>query len=301
MEFYYFARIWHGGPAKNLLRFLHILFLEAKRILLNVKYVAEFDLTEKCNLSCKHCYLAKFTPNEYQSDMEINCWNDLFENLCAKGVRRVLLLGGEPALRMDVILLSKQIFPYVDIITNGTIYIPEEFNDRLYISIDGNEQTHDNLRGKGTFRQIINNYKYDKRVIIAMTLTKENYIEMEDMIKLAKEFKFRGVACDIYTPAPDTGNNDPMFIDEVTRKNIIEEMRRLKRKYKNSFLMSDTAIKWSENPDHRDSCYWRDKVLHFDSSLKEREACYFYDCRYCGHFAGANLGYLTNKLLKILK
>ena len=41
------------------------------------------------------------------------------------------------------------------------------------------------------------NYSGDKRVVINMTLTKDNYKELDDVIKIAQENSFNGVVCNI--------------------------------------------------------------------------------------------------------
>jgi len=35
---------------------LYLFWLELKRIIFRVKYFAEVDVTDNCNLRCKHCY-----------------------------------------------------------------------------------------------------------------------------------------------------------------------------------------------------------------------------------------------------
>ena len=35
---------------------LYLFWLELKRIIFGVKYFAEVDVTDNCNLRCKHCY-----------------------------------------------------------------------------------------------------------------------------------------------------------------------------------------------------------------------------------------------------
>jgi hypothetical protein len=70
-------------------------------------------------------------------------------------------------------MLADKTFPFVYIITNGTIQIPEEFNHRLFVSIDGLPQTNDSIRGIKVFSRVIENYHKDRRVIINMTLQRK--------------------------------------------------------------------------------------------------------------------------------
>lgn len=299
MEFIYYSRQWPGSTIKRYRRFIHILFLELKRFLTNKIYIAEFDLSDECNLRCTHCYHFRSKNIHNYTPLPIDKWESKFKLLYKKGIRRVLLIGGEPAVRMDVIECASRFFPYIDICSNGTIRVPDFYKQKIFVSIDGDEKTHDSIRGDGVFKKIINNYRGDKRVVISMTVTKENYDKIEDVVKLAKENNMIGVSCDVYTPAPNNSKSDPMFITENIRQEIILEMKRLKKMYPKHFLKSNKAIKWFQFPNHeKDKCYWRSAVIHFDTQLNEKPACDYYDCSNCGHFAGANLSPLNFLILE---
>ncbi len=161
------------------LKIFYLFYLELKRKLFGIKHTAEFDLTENCNLRCIHCYHFKKQPIAEFKEESLDVWKYRMLDLFRKGIRNVLLVGGEPALRMDVLMLANEIFPTVYVITNGLIKIPEDFRHTIFLSLDGMEKTNDAIRGEGTFSKIIANYSNDRRVIINMTLMKENYQELE--------------------------------------------------------------------------------------------------------------------------
>jgi MoaA/NifB/PqqE/SkfB family radical SAM enzyme len=201
-------------------------------------------------------------------------------------------------------MLANEIFPFVYVITNGTIKIPKEFNHRLIVSIDGSQKTNDFIRGDGVFSRVMKNYSGDKRVIINMTITRDNYKDFETVVKIAQEKGFTGVVCNIC--AGGTNVNVPMVVRLEERAIIIKELKRVKAVYSNDFLMSKAMIQWFEYPDHRDSCYWGDEVLHFDVSWNKRR-CFGNnaDCSNCGCGAGAfqsPLGMLRHprEMMKIL-
>ena len=147
-------------------------------------------------------------------------------------------------------MLANKIFPFVYVITNGTIKIPKEFNHLLFVSLDGMQEMNDSIRGKGVFSKVIRNYSEDKRIVINMTLTKDNYKELEDVVKIALENGFRGVVCNIYTPA--MGECSPMFITREERKLIIGELKRVKSLYPSRFVLFMGMIILDEYPDPRD-------------------------------------------------
>ena len=264
----------------------YLAWLELKRIIFRVKYSAEVDVTDNCNLRCKHCY--HFHGKDYfeTQELSIHVWEKRFNELYKSGIRHILLVGGEPALRNDVLMLADRVFPFVYVITNGTIKIPEEFNHRLFVSIDGSRKTNDSIRGKGVFSKVMKNYSGDKRVVINMTIMRENYKELEDVVKIAKENGFNGVVCNIC--AGGTNISSPFVIRRKERETIIRELKRVKKLYPKDFLLSKAMIKWYEYPDHRDSCHWGDEVLHFDVSWNRRR-CFGNnaDCSNCGCGTGS--------------
>ncbi|MBI5207399.1 MAG: radical SAM protein [Candidatus Firestonebacteria bacterium] len=270
---------------KKIRVFFYILWLELKRIVFKTKYFAEIDITDNCNLRCKHCYHFNGKEIFIKDDLPLDVWEKRFNNLYASGIRFVLLVGGEPALRKDILQLADKTFPFIYLITNGTIFIPKEFNHILFVSIDGNLLTNDLIRGKGVFAKVTNNYSNDKRVIINITVTNENYNELEDVVLLAKKSNFLGVVCNIYTPK--IGEQSGLFITDEKRKLIINELNRVKSLYPDNFLLTRSMIKWYEFPDHKDNCYWGDEVFHFDVLWKPRRCFSNVDCTYCGCFAGS--------------
>ncbi|OQA01829.1 MAG: hypothetical protein BWY70_00248 [Bacteroidetes bacterium ADurb.Bin408] len=122
---------------------------------------------------------------------------------------------------------------------------------------------------------------------------------MEDVVHIAKSNGLMGVSFDVYTPAPLSEGADVFFVDKSSRKLIISEMYRLKKKHPALFLMSYKAIRWFEAENHHGQpCYWRQAVKHFDVNLNERPSCKELDCCHCGHFAQANLSPLNIFLKK---
>ena len=273
----------------------HILFLEMKRKISGKKFMAELDVTDNCNLRCKHCYHFHGKNNFMKNEVPIKIWKKRFEDLHKSGIRFLLLVGGEPALRKNVLILADKMFPFVYVITNGTIKLPEEFNHRLYVSIDGTEKTNDSIRGKGTFSKIIENYRGDKRVIINMTINKDNYKELEKVVEISNDNGFSGVVCNICAQGTDTDIS--LSVKRKEREDIIKELKRVKKLYPNNFLLSETMIKWYDDANHVGWCYWGDEALHFDVNWSKRR-CFGdnADCSNCGCLAGAFQSYFKMML-----
>ena len=219
---------------------LYYLWLDIKQIMFRTKYKAEFDVTDKCNLRCKNCYHFQSKDIKTQ-ELQTSVWAKRFNRLYKSGIRAVLLVGGEPALKLDVLMLADKTFPLVHVITNGTIKIPKQFNHRLFVSIDGLPKTNNAIRGNGVFSRVIENYSQDKRVIINMTLRIDNYKELEDVIRIAEENLFDGVVCNIC--GVETDINSSLAVRKKERAAKITEMKRVKSLYPKRFLMTKAMIK----------------------------------------------------------
>ncbi|GAB6065992.1 heme d1 biosynthesis radical SAM protein NirJ [Aquifex pyrophilus] len=122
-----------------------------------------WNLTNRCNLYCKHCY-ASANQNK-REELSLDEIKRISDELKEEGVRFVIISGGEPLLREDIydiakILKDKGFKTYLS--TNGILIkednvkeIKESF-DYVGISVDGNPEVHDLFRGKrGAFRESV--------------------------------------------------------------------------------------------------------------------------------------------------
>jgi MoaA/NifB/PqqE/SkfB family radical SAM enzyme len=271
---------------KKIYMLFYLIFLEIKRTIFGIKYFSEVDVTDNCNLKCRHCYHFHGKTEFETKELPLSVWEKRFSELHKSGIRFILLVGGEPALRKDVLMLADSIFPYVAVITNGTIKIPKEFNNTIFVSMDGSQETNDSIRGDGVFSRVIRNYSGDKRVVINMTIMKNNYKELEDVVRISKENGFGGLVCNICADGTDV--NLHSVVRGKGRTTIIKELERVKTIYPKDFLLSKAMIKWYKYPDHKNRCYWGDEVLHFDVSWNRRR-CFGNnaDCSNCGCLAGS--------------
>jgi MoaA/NifB/PqqE/SkfB family radical SAM enzyme len=270
---------------KKYINILHLIFLELKRLIFRTRYFAEIDVTDNCNLRCAHCYHFKGKEKLNNKELPLDVWRIRFEELYKGGVRIVLLVGGEPALRSDILMLADRVFPFVFIITNGTIKVPNEFKHLLFVSLDGGRERNDSIRGDGVFSKTLSNYSQDSRVILNVTVTNDNYNEVEHIVRIAKENGLRGVVCNIYTPT--VGKRDALFIKTENRKTIISELKRVKKLYPDYFLLTRPMLGWYEFPDHMGFCHWGDEALHYTVGWEKRRCFTGLDCSNCGCFAGA--------------
>jgi radical SAM protein with 4Fe4S-binding SPASM domain len=119
----------------------------------------ELQITEQCNLRCNHCY-AEHRGTSELSPEEVRKVLREFEEM--QGLR-VLITGGEPLLHSrfgEIIDMLPEFAVRKVLFTNGTMLEDRMLRrlpvDEIQISIDGLEQAHDALRGKGTFNAAMN-------------------------------------------------------------------------------------------------------------------------------------------------
>jgi len=114
----------------------------------------ELQITDRCNLRCKHCYIGDSSSHELSPEQIRNILKE-FEEM--QGLR-VLITGGEPLLHSDFqsvnsmltgFMVRKVLFSNGLLIT-GTL-LDNLHVDEIQISIDGLEHAHDSLRGEGSF------------------------------------------------------------------------------------------------------------------------------------------------------
>jgi len=142
------------------------------------------SITSSCNLHCTGCYSrAQDACNDDipQNQLTSDEWKDIFKQAKELGISFIVLAGGEPMLRRDVILKASRydeiLFP---IFTNGTM-LDEEYYDLLdkhrnlvpILSIEGNEDDTDFRRGRGVYRQLIDSMEYMRKnnIIFGASLT----------------------------------------------------------------------------------------------------------------------------------
>ena len=130
---------------------------------------AVWEITLACDLACRHCgsRAGRGRPDELTTDEAL----DLVEQMAALGVKEVSLIGGEAYLREDWLTIVRAIRQagMVCAITSGgrglTAGILARAKDAglqgASISIDGDEATHDRLRGvSGSYRSALASMRF---------------------------------------------------------------------------------------------------------------------------------------------
>ncbi len=155
-----------------------------------------------CNLRCIHCYQRadRALPDELSLTEKMK----LVDELDKLGVAAVALSGGEPTIHPHFLKIIHELSSrgiYTAVATNGMRFADKDFTlktikagiNYVEVSIDSvDPDLHDKFRGvKGCWdlaiKGIKNLVEHDISVGIATTVTKINYKEIHDMVKLAEE------------------------------------------------------------------------------------------------------------------
>lgn len=158
------------------------------------------ELTDKCNLACKHCYLDASVKNK--NFITIEQFRSLVNKFKERGVMNIELTGGELFLNPDsyeIIKLSLEKFASVGILTNGTILdddiieLLKEYKNQVIVSIsidsvDGDK--HDSFRGvKRSFEKSCNSIKRLSEAGVAVRMSSsifyDNMWEIDKLAELA--------------------------------------------------------------------------------------------------------------------
>jgi len=152
------------------------------------------SITGDCNLNCTGCYShANSTCGEAQ-EMSAPEWTRIFDEASDLGISFILMAGGEPLLRSDVIEAAAErkdiLFP---VFTNGTML--DKAALRLFekhrnlipiVSIEGDEAGTDLRRGQGVYRQAAEAMRHlqDKGLLfgVSITVTADNLDAITDNV-----------------------------------------------------------------------------------------------------------------------
>jgi len=229
-------------------KYMSIKFFKSKPFL-----YGSADIINVCNLHCSHCYWWKTRRNELD-ELSSEDWKDIIKQTFKKHhVYVVTLVGGEPMMRQDIIKVFCDEMPRrICVVTNGTY--PLVRFDKLYfywVSLDGTEQVHDSIRGKGAYSKTKKNIldyisgpdrngkPAWKDIWITMTINSLNYTTIEDLIDEWKD-TINKIGFQFHTPFAD---NDPLWLPfGDTRTDIINNIQRLRTKYPDFIMNTEKQL-----------------------------------------------------------
>ncbi len=198
------------------------------------------SITGNCNLNCAGCYDRANRTCTSRAEMSRGEWGRIFAEAEELGVSAILLAGGEPMMRIDVIeeaaLHPAILFP---VFTNGTILgdnvlkLFEAHRNLIpIISIEGDEAQTDMRRGNGTYTKTMDfmGALAAKRLLFgaSITVTKEN-LSTVTSDAFVSELKGKGCKAVVFVEYVPVEKPE-LAIDEAGRNLLAESVFRLRYK-----------------------------------------------------------------------
>ena len=167
-------------------------------------------VTDKCNLHCKHCSVNNITAVLYPYQQILGEMRQLYYT----GVRILFFCGGETFLWRDgdytlrdlVIEAKRMGFLIVNVVTNGTYPLDLPEADLILLSLDGDREHHNAIRGDtyDTIFQNIRNATADN-ICFYMAINQINKDSVRDVCLAARDTPHvKAVSFNFHTPYPDT-------------------------------------------------------------------------------------------------
>ncbi|MBN1195672.1 MAG: radical SAM protein [Methanomicrobiaceae archaeon] len=164
--------------------------------------VVFWNLTDRCNLSCTHCYSSSRPGCGSGDELTTAEARAFIDDLAASKVPLIIFTGGEPLIRPDIWELAEHARENgiaIALSTNGTLITGDVANqirrsgiEYAGISLDGaTAATHDRFRNtSGAFDRAVAAFacchKAGVRCGVRVTLTKENQDELEALVDRAR-------------------------------------------------------------------------------------------------------------------
>lgn len=179
----------------------------------------ELQLTRRCNLRCRHCYLG--SPRAH--DLPLADAARIVRQFSSHGGLRLLISGGEPMLYphlQEFIAETDNLQIRRILITNGTRINPENASwlhvEEVQCSLDGWQRGHDMLRGAGSFELALRGIQAVQEagipVSIATMIHRGNLDEFERLKRFTEEINATEWGVDVLCMAGSLNQNQDLSV-----------------------------------------------------------------------------------------
>ncbi|MCD6444503.1 radical SAM protein [Candidatus Bathyarchaeota archaeon] len=208
-------------------------------------FLIVWNFTNMCNLRCKHCYQRADKP--LPSELSLKEKIMVVEQLDKAGVAAIALSGGEPTIHPDFYRIVYEISSrgiYAAVATNGWVFadiknLVKAKNAGLRyveVSLDSaNPKKHDWFRGvSGSWEKAVKALKNAVKLgisnTLAVTLTKTNMDEVEDILDLAESIGVQRVVFFNFVPVGRGKENVWLDLSPLEREDVMRTLFKEMRK-----------------------------------------------------------------------
>ncbi|MFH1287949.1 MAG: radical SAM protein [bacterium] len=251
--------------------------------------LAGFKLTHKCNLACRHC---PFWKRQYNKMLKFNQVVDILHRLYETGIRIVIFEGGEPFLWKDgnynvndIIAEANKLFFSVGITTNGTFPMEVPLANTIWVSFDGLKETHNHIRGKQIFDDVLKNVRISSHpnIYANITINRLNVKEIPELVKFLDKL-VKGITVQFHYPYDEMDN---LMLSRDERHWVLDELIKLKEA---GFCIADSYKAMNVLKGNKWRCHdWMladvdpDGKINLGCYVKNRGKVSCLDCGFAAH------------------
>jgi radical SAM protein with 4Fe4S-binding SPASM domain len=208
-------------------------------------FFLQWHLTERCNLRCRHCYqeaahVQEMAPAVVKNEIDgatemLKAWEKEYGITVSPSIH---FTGGEPFLfegLWDVVAYAKEQGYTVALMTNGCLIRPEGAQRAarlgiadIQVSLEGPENIHDSIRGKGSFQKAAKGVemlaKAGNRVYANVTLSRRNVDMIETTVECSQHLGFHGIGFSRVVPC---GRGMALLDDFLTAQELKAAYQRI--------------------------------------------------------------------------
>lgn len=198
--------------------------------LVNRPLEVSYFVNNRCNLSCRHCYVGY---EQTDGELSVGEWSETFDRLIERGALTFGNVGKEPLLSSDKTIAimqhlakRREEIPALrfGFVTNGTLLngsvvkdLEAVAPDYIDVSLDGSERVHDSIRGSCNYERTVENLRglpsgLSEKVFLSFTLMKPNVGEFRRIVGDMSALGLTKFLVSPYVATP--GSNGELFISD---------------------------------------------------------------------------------------
>ncbi|MBP7653758.1 radical SAM protein [Candidatus Dependentiae bacterium] len=239
-------------------------------------------INSSCNLNCSYCF-GKYAHRPPRN-ITFDDFKELTDLLIKKGIKYILIQGGEPLLHPELGKMIKYLYDkkiITALVTNGSLpekirKIPElDLMDNICFSLDGNREGNDRVRGKGSFDKVLESIaevkkNYTVPVRINSTIHKFVHTDIDFMAKFMKEKKIEWGINFLFS-GKEKAEGESLVL---TREQMIDYLKKLLEYKKAGYPIFTTSkiikytMRWVSRNDEIFSTLERLKKINFQKPIE---------------------------------
>jgi len=224
---------------------LALSLLQAKFLKKELPIVVGWALTNRCTHRCRYCRRYENAAEDITTQEVLK----VIDELSAMGTYKINFTGGEPFLREDlgdIIVYAKKKKIKVMISSNGELVAKRidllKYIDYLSISVEGREEIQDDLRGAGSYKEVLSACEAAARkgvkLFFSTVINRLNVGSLDQVLDLAVEVKAK-VFFSVIDKLPLAARNmEELYPERSAYQQALDKL--IEQKKKGNFYIGDS-------------------------------------------------------------